>query len=40
MRIDWCWACLREHPMLDDETFDAVMRAYKEAVDAQPCGEG
>jgi hypothetical protein len=29
MRVDWCWICRREHPMLDDATFDAVMREYQ-----------
>ncbi|HEX8914712.1 MAG TPA: hypothetical protein VF796_20340 [Humisphaera sp.] len=29
MRIDWCWACRREHPMLDAAEFDAVWRDYE-----------
>jgi hypothetical protein len=31
MKIDWCWACKREHPMLDEAEFAAVWRAYQEA---------
>ena len=34
MKIDWCWACKRDHPMLDEAEFDAVWRAYREAQDA------
>ncbi|MFI5380636.1 MAG: hypothetical protein ACHRHE_15165 [Tepidisphaerales bacterium] len=34
MKIDWCWACKRDHPMLEQAEFDAVWRAYREAEDA------
>src|SRR4051794_25108918 len=35
MKIDWCWACGREHPMLDDQEFDAVWQAYRAALGAE-----
>lgn len=46
MKVDWCWICRRQHPMLDDATFDAVWRAYRAAEDAliaasrQPAPDG
>ena len=36
MKVNWCWICRREHPMLDDAMFDAVWRAYQAADEAQP----
>ena len=32
MKIDWCWACRHEHPMLDDHEFAAVWQAYQDAL--------
>ena len=31
MRIDWCWACRKEHPMLDDREYAVVWEAFMSA---------
>src|SRR4051794_32000310 len=35
MKTDWCWACGHEHPMLNDQEFDAVWRAYQAALEGE-----
>ncbi len=35
MKVDWCWACKRDHPILSEVEFGAVWRAYQEAEGAR-----
>lgn len=31
MKADWCWACKREHPMLDEQEFQTVWQEFRSA---------